>query len=62
MTNSDWALAEAVSAIYFDDNSDYETALWQIITILGGGDAVELLEHNRAEAYLKYVTLPKELK
>ena len=49
------ALAEAVSALYFDDNSDYGTALWKIVEYLGGTDAAELLENDEEAAYKKYV-------
>ena len=48
------ALSEAVLAIYFHDNSDYETALWRIVKFLGGDEVVELLENNEEEAFHKY--------
>ena len=48
------ALDKAVSAIYFNDNSDYETALWEIVGELGGQEAVDLLESNPKAAFDKY--------
>jgi len=48
------ALSEAVAAIYFDDNSDYSSALWQVIAALGGNEAIELLEEDGNAAYKKY--------
>jgi hypothetical protein len=54
MTNEQMALGEAVKAIYFDDSSDYGTALWQIVQLLGGNDAVGLLEADASAAYNKY--------
>ena len=48
------ALAKAVEAIYFADNSDYETALWDIVGYLGGQDAVHLLDNDEYAAYKKY--------
>jgi hypothetical protein len=53
-TNIKLALAEAVAAIYFADNSDYGTALWKIVELLGGEEAIKLLEENERNAYLKY--------
>ena len=49
------ALKIAVSALYFDDNSDYETALYEIVTALAGTEASQLVFDNRAEAYEKFV-------
>lgn len=49
------ALKCAISAIYFDDSSDYATALWQIVQYLGGDDAYNLLEEDSSMAYNKYV-------
>ncbi len=54
MTNEQMALGEAVKAIYFDDSSDYQTALWQIVQLLGGNEAVGLLEADASAAYHKY--------
>jgi len=50
------ALSEAVAALYFDDNSDYGTALWAVVKALGGEEAVDLLEDNSKAAYNKYCT------
>jgi hypothetical protein len=49
------ALKEAVTALYLDDNSDYGTALWKIVELLGGEEACDLLENNEEEAYKIYV-------
>ena len=54
MTNEEKALGEAVAALYFDDNSDYQTELWAIVGLLGGDDATNLLEHEPQTAYEKY--------
>lgn len=40
------AVKAAVAAIYFNDNSDYETALWQVVTALQP-DLVEMLQNGR---------------
>lgn len=48
------ALKEAVKAIYFDDNSDYGSALWAIVDALGGKEAVDLLDENSEKAFDKY--------
>ena len=48
------ALAEAVKVLYLDDDSDYCSALWKIVEILGGSDAVDLLESSERAAYEKY--------
>lgn len=48
-------LREAVSVIYFDDSSDYGSALWSIVRIIGGSDLCDLLDANPSEAYKKYV-------
>ena len=55
----DAALSEAVKAIYFDDNSDYETYLWSVIRALGGDEAVELLENDVEAAWYKYTDTGK---
>jgi len=49
------ALAEAVKVLYFDDNNDYGAALWRIVHLLGGKDAVNLLLENGEAAWKKYV-------
>lgn len=48
------ALALAIKAIYFDDNSDYASFLWDIIDTLGGEDAVNMLENDEQLAYETY--------
>jgi len=48
------ALAEAVSALYFDDSSDYEYALWKVVQYLGGQDSVDMLEKDSQKAYETY--------
>jgi len=48
------ALAIAVKAICFDDSSDYEAYLWEIVDELGGKEATNLLEYKPDEAYSKY--------
>lgn len=48
------ALSEAVAAIYFDDNSDYGTALWSVIEALGGNEVADLLEDDGHAAYKLY--------
>jgi hypothetical protein len=52
----DKALAVAVAAIYFNDGSDYETALWQVVKNLGGDEAVDLLESDAEEAFRVYAS------
>ena len=48
------ALALAIKALYFDDNSDYETYLWNIVEALGGDKAVDMLENDSELAYQTY--------
>ena len=48
------ALGSAVKAIYFDDDADYETYLWEIVETLGGEDACDLLETDKEKAIEKY--------
>ena len=48
------ALTEAVAAIYFDDSSDYKSALWAVVEDLGGPEAVDLLLRDKRAAYKKY--------
>jgi hypothetical protein len=48
------ALAVAVKILYFDDASDYETALWEIVELLGGQEAVDMLENHESLAYETY--------
>jgi hypothetical protein len=43
-------LHEAVAAIYFDDNSDFEGALWNIVRHLAP-DLVGMLETNPKRAF-----------
>ena len=38
------ALKEAISAVYFNDNSDYESALYSIICHLGGDKARMMID------------------
>jgi len=52
----DKALAVAVAAIYLNDSSDYETALWQVVKNLGGEEAVDLLESDSEEAFRVYAS------
>lgn len=47
------ALAEAIAAIWFNDNSDYLSTLWYIVAILDPKAAL-LLEKNTHAAYDKY--------
>lgn len=47
---SEAALKAAVSAIYFADNSDYLSALWDVVKALNP-DLVEVLYLNPREAY-----------
>ena len=49
------ALAKAVSAICSDNSDNFERALWDIVKILGGYQALGLLQSNSAAAYEKYV-------
>ena len=49
------ALKVAVSALYFNDNSDYETALYEIVTALAGKDISTMVFERPAEAYAIYV-------
>ena len=48
------AMKAAVEAIYFDDISDYATALWEVVTALGGQEAADLLDYDSEAAYEKY--------
>ncbi len=48
------ALHEAIGAIYFADDSDYLSALWTVVSLLGGDEAVELLERDPGAAWHKY--------
>ena len=57
MDNTQKALKEAVSALYFDDSADYGTALWKIVEYLGGEEACDLLENDEEAAYKKYCKL-----
>ena len=44
------AVHEAVSAIYFDDSSDYRAALWMVVSLLAP-DLAELLEKDERLAW-----------
>lgn len=44
------ALKAAVEALYFDDNSDFQTALWQVVKALDK-DLAYKLEHQPKAAY-----------
>jgi hypothetical protein len=44
------AVHEAVSAIYFDDSSDYRAALWSVVRLLAP-DLAEMLETNERTAW-----------
>lgn len=48
--NVSLALHEAVAAIYFNDSSDYETALWGVVKHLDPKIA-ELLEEDEKKAF-----------
>ena len=48
------ALSETVQSLYFNDNRDYKSALWHIVMILGGEEAVEMLKKDDEKAYEKY--------
>ena len=48
------AMKAAVAAIYFEDSSDYATALWEVVTALGGQEAADLLDYDSQAAYEKY--------
>ena len=52
--NCKLALAEAVKVLYFDDCSDYESSLWRIVYLLGGDEAVRMLENHEDAAYDTY--------
>ena len=47
-------LANAISAIYFDDSSDFRSTLWSIVGLINP-KAAELLEKDEREAYKIYV-------
>jgi hypothetical protein len=48
------ALGEAVSALYFADDSDYKGALQTIVRDLGGQAALDLLDSNPSAAYHRF--------
>ena len=54
-TKEKLALAIAVKALYFDDASDYGSYLWNIVELLGGDEAVNMLENDGELAYQTYV-------
>ena len=43
----------AVAAIYFDDNSDYRTALYEIVELINS-EACDLLEDDPEAAFQTY--------
>lgn len=47
------ALLLAVSAVYFDDSSDYESALIEIVTCIGGLEMAEELKNDPSAVYHK---------
>jgi len=49
----DNALDKLVAAIYFADNSDYLSAMWEAIQELDE-EAANLLEENQGKAFAKY--------
>lgn len=51
-------LSSAVKVIYLDDSSDYGPALWNIIGLTGGEEAINLIEDDEQAAYEKYCNLP----
>lgn len=53
------ALHEAVSAIYFDDNSDYGTALWAVVRHLAP-ELVEELESDPSSVWHKTEVLAEQ--
>jgi len=48
------ALHTAISAIYFDDSSDYKSSLLEIVRLLGGDEALHLLEKDPSQAFHVY--------
>jgi hypothetical protein len=50
--NVDKAVYAAVSTIYFADNSDYLSALWEVVKCLNP-DLADLLEEDELAAYRK---------
>ncbi|MFG3398684.1 ead/Ea22-like family protein [Pseudomonas sp. NPDC077408] len=53
------ALHEAVSAIYFDDSSDYESALWAVVRNLAP-ELIEELESDPSAVWHKTEALAKQ--
>ena len=47
------AVTTAISTLYFADNSDYQSALWSVVSALNP-ETAELLENDEAAAYAKY--------
>lgn len=52
--NVESALHEAIEAIYFADDSDYLSTLWTVVILLGGDEAIELLEQDPSAAWHQY--------
>lgn len=52
-------LDEAISVIYFADRSDYLKALWEIVRVIGGEEAVSLLGSDERAAFEKYTIVGK---
>lgn len=46
------ALIEAVKIIWLNDSSDYESALWKIVELLGGKEVADMLEDNKDDGYV----------
>lgn len=52
--NGKLALSIAVRTIYYDDAADFGSALYEIVSALGGEEAIILLENDEDTAYNKY--------
>lgn len=48
------ALHIAISAIYSDDSSDYKSSLLEIVEVLGGDEALQLLNKDPSQAFHIY--------
>ena len=48
------ALSAAIAAIYFDDSSEFRSALWDVVRELGGAQVARLLEEDASGAYDEY--------
>lgn len=51
------SLELAVSAIYFADNSDYLSTLYEIVRCIGGDKMANKLYSSPSKVYKKYVRL-----